>query len=275
MHGGGQISGLVLQRRIHHAHIDLALLHRIIATRRQHFALGGIAEIGEAAIVDLQIAAASGVEAMHRLLIGLSEVVVEFLHGRIDAHVDHLAAAAIVQHRGAGDRLLGGLRRVGGEELEVLDMGMVLRADLAGDAGRLGLGLGARELDALIDLDHFHAIELADEVHVPPGAAELAVGDGLEANGLLLIDDLLDLDILDRLQVVGGDLVGEEFLAGVLEGGGAQQRSHMVGAEGGRFAHHDLVSVFGQALAAVGVRSATPSRLARVMASPASAALSP
>ena len=105
----------------------------------------------------------------------------------------------------------------------MFDMRMVLRADLAGDAGRLGLGLGAGKLDALIDLDHFHAIELADEVHVPPGAAELAVGDGLEAKGLLLFDDLLDLDILDGLQRVGGNLVGEELLAGVLEGGGAQQ----------------------------------------------------
>ena len=51
---------------------------------------------------------------------------------------------------------------------------------------------------ASIDLD---AVELAEEIEVPPGAAELAVGRQLQADILLLLDDLLDLAVLDLLEV--------------------------------------------------------------------------
>ena len=36
---------------------------------------------------------------------------------------------------------------------------------------------------------------------MPPGAAELAVGRELEADLLLLLDDLLDLAVFDRLEL--------------------------------------------------------------------------
>ena len=64
------------------------------------------------------------------------------------------------------------------------------------DAQRLGLD--ALELDAVVELDELDAVEHAEEIEVPPGPAELAVGRELEADLFLLPDDLLDLLVLDR-----------------------------------------------------------------------------
>ena len=48
---------------------------------------------------------------------------------------------------------------------------------------------------------------------MPPRAAELAVGDGLETNFLLLLDDALDLAVLDRFEFGGRDLALGPLLA--------------------------------------------------------------
>ena len=68
------------------------------------------------------------------------------------------------------------------------------------------LGLDAVELDAGIGGDRRDAGKPAEEIEMPPGAAEFAVGGELEADLLLLLDDLLDLAVFDRLERVGGDL---------------------------------------------------------------------
>ena len=78
---------------------------------------------------------------------------------------------------------------------------MVGEADLAVDAQALRLGLHALELDAVVELVELDAVEHAEEIEVPPGAAEFAVGRELEADLLLLLDDLLDLAVLDLLEL--------------------------------------------------------------------------
>ena len=78
------------------------------------------------------------------------------------------------------------------------DHRMVRRpADLAADRDGLGLGLDAVELDAVVELHQFAAIEPAEEIEVPPRAAELAVGHRLKADRLLFRDDLLDFAVFD------------------------------------------------------------------------------
>ena len=72
---------------------------------------------------------------------------------------------------------------------------------LADHAQRLGLGLDALELDALVGLVDLDARQVLEEIEVPPGAAELAVGGELEADLLLLPDDLPDLLVLDGLEL--------------------------------------------------------------------------
>ena len=89
------------------------------------------------------------------------------------------------------------------DELEMLDHRMAGEADLADDAGAFGARLHAGKRDALRHRVALDAVEPPEEIEVPPGAAELAVGDRLEADLLLLLDDALDLAVLDRLELGG------------------------------------------------------------------------
>ena len=197
VHGDGEIGGTSGERRIDHAGIDAALLGRIVAAIGEHLALRRIAKIGEAAIVELHIAAAGIVEALDRLGVGETEVVIEILHPRIERLVDHLAAAAIVQHRRARDGHFRSFLRMRFQELEMRDHRVMFGAELAGDARRLRLGLDAGELDSLLDLDEFDAVELAQKIHMPPRPPEFAIGDRVEADLFLLGDDLADFVVFD------------------------------------------------------------------------------
>ena len=58
------------------------------------------------------------------------------------------------------------------EKLEVLQHRMVGEADLAHDAQALRLGLHAAELNALVGVVNLDAVEHAEEIEVPPGAAD-------------------------------------------------------------------------------------------------------
>ena len=80
------------------------------------------------------------------------------------------------------------------------------KADLAGHLQRLRLGLHALELNAVVGLDDVDAVEPAEKVEMPPGAAELAVGHRLQPDLLLLGDDVADQAVLDRAKLVGADL---------------------------------------------------------------------
>ncbi len=103
--------------------------------------------------------------------------------------------------------------------------------DLAGDPDALPLGGHALELDALAGLVDLGAVEQAEEIEMPPGAAELAVGGELEADLLLLPDDLLDLAVLDLAQFVGAYLARLALRPRLLDRRGAQDAADMVGAE--------------------------------------------
>src|SRR5260370_19775831 len=78
--------------------------------------------------------------------------------------------------------------------------------DLAMDVQALGLCLGALELQALGDADELDAVGLGQEIVVPPGATELAIGHRLQADRLLPGDELADLGILHRLQFTRREL---------------------------------------------------------------------
>ena len=106
--------------------------------------------------------------------------------------------------------------------------------ELARDLQALGLGLDAVELDAVVEHHALAALELPEEVEMPPGAAELAVGGELQADLLLLPDDLPDLLVLDRFELVGRDLALLALGARVLERRGAQQAADFVGARRAR-----------------------------------------
>ena len=106
------------------------------------------------------------------------------------------------------------------------------KAELAVDPGPAVPGVHALEWEAVIHLVDFHAVEHAEEIKVPPGAAELAVGGHLQSDLLLLFDDLLNLAVFDLLELSVADLALFPFRAGFLEYGSTQQAADHVGAKG-------------------------------------------
>ena len=91
-----------------------------------------------------------------------------------------------------------------------------------GDAGKGDAAVH----DVLLD-----AVEAPEEIEMPPGAAEFAVGDRLQADVFLLLDDAFDLAILDRFQRSGIDLAFGAPLARLFQRGRTQQAADMIGAE--------------------------------------------
>ena len=146
--------------------------------------------------------------------VGLGDVVVEqvLVCGiALDGLVVLLAHAADeVQHGGGGNGLLH--ESVAGDglhEVEVRQERVLAKAWLVGDDHRGGLGLVALEVDApVLGRDLLDAAELGEEVQVPVAAAELAVGHGAKAMGLLLGNEVAD------------GLVGDDLERGVVDEAG-------------------------------------------------------
>ena len=105
----------------------------------------------------------------------------------------------------------------------MFDERMVLAGDPSGHGGGVGRGLLVGGM--------VHAVEAPHEVEMPPAAAEFAVGDHMQAGGLLLGDEFGDGLVLDRLERCGIDFAGGEILTRGLELGRAEIGADHVGAE--------------------------------------------
>jgi hypothetical protein len=77
----------------------------------------------------------------------------------------------------------------------------------------------------------FDAVEPDQEIGLPGGAAELAVGDGFEPDRLLLADHRRDLAVLERGKRVSIDLAAFVPAARVPQDGRPQQATHVIGAK--------------------------------------------
>ena len=131
-----------------------------------------------------------------------------------------------VEHGGRGDGQLGGIAvRNPDEPAVVLEEGMVgAKVDPAGEAQLGALGLGALELDGPpFGIDVLHALERLQEVQMPHGTAELAIGHGLEAGLLLLLDEIGNRLVLHGRQLDAVDPPGSKVLARLLEASGTQE----------------------------------------------------
>ena len=104
-------------------------------------------------------------------------------------------------------------------------------AELAGHFQALVAGGNAGEGDAGLHDVLLDAVEAPEEIEMPPGAAELAVGDRLQADLFLFLDDALDLAVFDRLERGGVDFALGALLARFFQRGRTQQAADMVGAE--------------------------------------------
>jgi len=163
------------------------------------------------------------------------------VHVGIDAEIDHVPAAAVVQHAGPGERHLCHTAGVCRQEAKVLDHRMAGKADLADDAQRLVDADAALEVHAGVELDRRDALKMFQKIEVPVSPAELAVGDRLQADRLLLADEGHDLAVLDRFERGVGDLRTFALLTGELQRWRPQQAADHVGAER-RLMRHGVVS---------------------------------
>src|SRR5208282_1668138 len=93
------------------------------------------------------------------------------------------------------------------------------------------LGLDAVKLNALVGGVKRHAIEMPEEIEMPPGAAKLAVGGELQPDFLLLFDRVADLAVFGRAQRGIGNFVALVLGARLLQRGGPQQAADVIGAE--------------------------------------------
>src|SRR5690606_27232574 len=93
------------------------------------------------------------------------------------------------------------------------------------------------ELDAVVELDDVDAVEQAEEVEVPPRAAELAVGRELEAGVGLLLHEIDDRGVFDGAEAFGVELAGVVSGARLGDGGGTEEAADDVGAVGGSNTH--------------------------------------
>ena len=154
-----------------------------------------VAQIGEVGVVHLHVGAAGRGQRAQLVAVGVGDVLVERLEVGIVLAADAGAAAAEMQHGRRRDRHL---RRAAGATcaLEILEVGQLDVLDVAhlvdhAHHRRREL-LGAV---GLLDRDRdvgLHAAELLEEIDVEVGAAELAVGDALQADVFLELDDLGD-----------------------------------------------------------------------------------
>ena len=231
--------GNVRHRRVDQVGVERAELVRIVAALRHLLAVLRIAQHGDEHLVELQVAAAGVGEAAHRLLVGVAEVGPELVHVRIGSLVDRRAAGAAVDRR---RRRNGNFRdpfRMGGDELEMLDHRVrLLHAERAGDLDALVTRRRGREGDAGIHHVFLGAVETPEEIEMPPRTAELAVGDRLQADVLLFLDDTLDFSVLDLLQRLGAELTLGMLGPRLMQRLGAQQAADMVGPERRRCSFH-------------------------------------
>ena len=235
-----EVGRLALERRVVEGHAQLGDL---LDVRVLHAGLGHevtVAVDAPGAVVELDVATAGGIEVGQDGTIGRGDVGDELLVGRVDgAEALDLAVATVeddlgIGLDGRGDGLAGDLPVLleGLYELEVLDEGVVLAGDLARHDGRVGGGLLVVEHIALAGRAALDALEPPHKVEVPVAAAELAVGDHVEACGLLLGHEVADGLVLDGLEGGRVDDAGREVGAGLLEDVRAQEAADDVVAEG-------------------------------------------
>src|SRR5467141_1217766 len=230
VHRDGEIAWPIFQERIYYSGVPGGQLRRIFAVALHLRADALVAQAGEGHVVDLQVAAAGGGEIADLLPVGARDVAPELLEVRVRLRIDDFAAAAHVEVGGSGDAQLCSFRGRALQEFERLDHDRARPSYLlVYDHHRARLRLGAVlavELERVLALGGDDAVEAGEEVDMPEGAAEFAVGHRLQAGGFLHPHRFTDAVVRDVPELRG------LICAGLLQRSGAQKAADMVGAKG-------------------------------------------
>ena len=209
---------------------------------RAHSGLGhkvGIAIDAPGAVIKLDVAAACSVQVGdHRAISGCNGVG-KLLIGLIDSAQALLLAVAAIERdlRERLDRRRDGLACNAAlalkclDKLEVLDEGVALAADGAGHHGGIGRRLLIMEHITRTRGTALNAIEAPHKVEVPVTTAELAIGDDLQAGGLLLGHQIANGVVLDGLKTGGVEFARSVVGTGVLHGLRTKKAADDIGAK--------------------------------------------
>src|SRR5262245_61449706 len=200
VHGYRHVGWLTLQRHAGSLCIDCGQGIGIITARLGSIPLFRVAHHRPSSIVELEVAATGVVKGLDRRPPGSGDIGKKFVIPRVSLLTHHRAALPKMERAGRRDRHLRRHPAFALKELEVLDVWMALELDLAVYADCLVFGLDTMKLDPRIGYDRGDTFQSAKKVEVPPCAAKLAISSKLEADFFLLLDDLLNLSIFNRLQ---------------------------------------------------------------------------
>ena len=226
------------ERRVDLPDVALVLVLGVAALRRELGALRRVVEVGQAGVVELQVGAAERRDAVDLRRVRRRQPLPERVLVRVDGRVDRGGAAAVVDHRRRRDGQLGRLplphdrAQVGEVGTEDRFVDRERRVDVQPGRAPLDRAVGVPEPDhgALVG-DPTDARDRVDEVHVPGGAAQLAVGRSPQADLRLHPDDVGDGLVLDGAQLRRVDLSGCEARAGGVQVRRPQETPDVVGTE--------------------------------------------
>ena len=192
MHGDRHVGGLVLQRRVGHLRVDRRQLVGVVAAR---FAIRPVRADRRSSPRRCRRVADSGSRRRRRRGSPCAKRRRHRRRIRRDRDRPPCSPSPGPCRKwnvdGAGMHIFGVTLQCALEKLEMLDLRVAGEIDLAGDLDRLGFGVDAVKLDRR-RADPLDALQAPEKIEMPPGAAELAVGSELEADLLLLLDDLFD-----------------------------------------------------------------------------------
>ena len=236
VHRDGKIRGLFVENLIDASHVQAPDAVHVDAAVGIGLTLFSRAKFPPARVVKLQIPAAALVESEHRVGPGLRNVVKQALFV-VPVDIDRLIvgrthAADQVQHRGRRNRVLHG--RCAGDFLQAvkgIEKRMVFRkTDAAVNHHGLSLRLLSFKMHGPgLGLDVLDAGQSRNEVKVPEGAAELAVGDGHKTVLLFFSHKIGDFTVFHGREFITGDDAGRKISAGSFDGVGSQEAADHVG----------------------------------------------
>ena len=189
-----QIVGLALDGGIVERHAQLAYLLQV---DRAHAGFGnkiGIAVDAPGAVIKLDVAAARGIQVSNHGAVCCGNGIDELFVGLVDGVQTLLLAIAAVEcdfgerldrrRNGLARDLALSLERL--DKFEVLDERMILAANGTGYHGGVGGSLLIVEHVARARGAALNAVEAPHKIEVPVAAAELAIGNHLQAGSPLL-----------------------------------------------------------------------------------------
>ena len=172
--------------------------------------------------------------------VDLRQIVPELLDVGINRGIDRRAPAAIVHHAGRRDGQFGrGVgyrleeRRSRRRKCTLSSLSLPLHLQCGGS--EFDHALLVAELSFHVVLHLGRATHLVQEIHVPGGAAELAVGDTFQSQIFLLADDFADGLIFNTAQIGRSDASALFVFAGLEQLWRTEQAAHVIGAEGWSF----------------------------------------